>query len=193
MQQQVFAALNDPRLTPRRKIQCNTITKNIKDFSHNYDALNRKCASLIAPENPLFQKLKQHLTNVRQQFATESMTRYNQYILKLENDRTLTTDARNTRRTAAQTAYDLAIANYGTTTTTFTEQVTDQENLLNPVTRGTQCQTFIANGIISQAANANALSVISDRICNDFNDIFAVFQRNMDAAYTKVGATIPPP
>lgn len=192
MQQQVFAALNNPLQSPRRPIRCSSLTKDIRQYTINYDVLTRKCSAMMVPEPVVVQNLKTHLTTVQQTFNTDNALRLNQYKIKIANDKSLSAQDKATKTTDAQTAFDKARQDYTDTVNKFRGYITANEGRIDASTTGQACQTAIQQAIIGQAAEANNLLGKSEVICNELNDAYSQFQRALDGAYTNIGAPIPP-
>ncbi|XP_031631381.1 uncharacterized protein LOC116345823 [Contarinia nasturtii] len=171
-------------LKPKRPVICLSIDTNVRDYAPNYDSLINTFASLSYRENPALRRLREHNSNVQRVFSLDNIRRFLRYNTQNPN---LTADEKNKQKTTVNEALN----NYKTATATFLTEINTLATSIDPTTTMQECQQTAQSAAIASIGDANALTAYSKEMCENLNNVIAIFETALEGAYSKVGAKAP--
>lgn len=176
---------------PRRPVRCWPINRNPRDYVANYESLSNTCASIAFRQPGAARRFADYITNVQRTMSQDNNRRYSRYNIQLSTNNSISAEEKQRRVAVERPIVEGAIANYSRIANEYQERARLLLASLDPTPNMQDCQRITQSAFISQMSDANGLIALPARVCEQFNSVFAAFEKAYDGAYTKIGAQLP--
>ncbi|XP_055312350.1 uncharacterized protein LOC129574391 [Sitodiplosis mosellana] len=173
----------------KRSIPCSSFSRNLNDYTINYQPLLDECTAQAFKEPAAVEKLKKHNSDVYK--VVSDMRQYTAYNRRLLNSNRFSRQEQTKILQNQFAAIKKANEEYKTTQQTSLTQIDQLVAQLDPTQAMQTCRDTILTANIQMTVTANELIDLPNQLCDQFKATLDTFNTALGKAYTLIGAPIP--